>query len=166
MRIKQTSESLSLRYAPVGMWILGVFLAVVGVIILYGSLAGFVNLPATSTWLKPAFFIMSFPVMWMGFRMFVWHPLLTTTISRRLQNVTVVRNSFYKKHEDSFNFNQIRSFGAKETIDNDGQPDWRLELRLQNNTTVILSTIYEPSHQKIDKVAATANDFLRKTMPK
>lgn len=96
-----------------------------------------------------------------GKQSFVWHPLLTTTIDRRSRTVTVLRNSFYTKAVEFFRYDQVRVFEAEKSPDEDDLPQFRLQMLVENNSPVIISTIYHNSRRKIDKWAETANSFIQ-----
>ncbi|HEX9960959.1 MAG TPA: hypothetical protein VGB00_08505, partial [Pyrinomonadaceae bacterium] len=117
MKIKHTENELILQDAPGCLWIFGLFFACIGAVFVFGSLGGFTNydeLPSYAIYL-------SFLMGAIGIGVGVWqisaHPLSKTIVDSQIKTVRHAERGLFKKHENTFHFEEIAQFIVIESED-------------------------------------------------
>jgi len=165
MRTEQTENELIIKETPGCLWIFGLFFAVIGGVLVYGSLGGFTNRDEAPQYAIYLSFLMGAIGVAVGIWIIFRAPVTKIVVNRQTNEVTHTRIGLSGKKEKIYSFGQIKQFCLIEEVDDESNPIWSLGMELSSGETIKISSLESHNEKfKRDFVFQT-NEFLQKQMP-
>jgi len=165
MQIEQTENTLIIRETPGCVWIMGLFFALIGGILVYGALGGFTDYASHPFWTLALTFLMGSMAVGTGVWIFHGAPVTRVVIDRVENEVFITRYGLFGKRESFYAFEEIERFCLIEEQDDESNPIWSLGIKLIDDELVKLSA--HPSHDEQFKqnFVFQINEFMHKQLP-
>lgn len=161
MKIKYAESRLILQDAPGCLWIFGAFFAFVGAVFVYGSLGGFENRSEVPRYAIYLAFLMGAMGVGVGIWQIYEHPLSRIYLDKQSRTIVFKRTGLLRKSEEIYRFEQLAEFFIDEDKDDEGDSIWRVAMKLNGGETIETTKIWERNRKDCERVAATANDFVK-----
>jgi hypothetical protein len=165
MQTEQTQNELIISETPGCVWIMGLFFALVGGILVYGALGGFSDWGLHPFWTLALTFLMGSAAVATGVWIFYGAPITRVIINRIENTVLMTRYGLFGKRESFYDFEEIREFCLIEEEDDEGSRIWYLGMKLTDDELVKISS--HPSHDEQFKqnFVFQINEFMGKQLP-
>ncbi len=165
MKSFQTQNELIIRETPGCMWIIGLFFASIGGIVVYGSLGGFTNYHQIEFYKIFLAFLMGMIGVSAGCWFFYRSPITKITINNLNETVYLQRFGVSGKSAEKYTFNEISQFFLIEEKDDEGDPIWLLGMELIDGEVIKISSLESHSEEFKRKFVFETNLFMNKQMP-
>ena len=165
MQTEQTENELIIRETPGCLWIFGLFFAVVGGLLAYGALGGFVDFGSQPLLTLALAFVFGTVGIAAGIRLIYRAPITKVFIDRRNDEVFITRYGLFGRRDSFYRFDEIEQFCLIEERDDESNPIWSLGILLTGGETIKISSL--PSHDERFKrdFVFQANEFMHKQIP-
>jgi hypothetical protein len=162
MKIERIENELILRDAPGGLWIFGLFFAIIGAIFVFGSLGGFTNYDEVPRYAIYLSFLMGATGIGVGVWQISAHPLSKIIINPQIKIVRRTERGLFKNRDETYHFEEIAQFIAIEDEDDESNPIWKLAMLLKDGETIELTKVWSHDAEKYPETAQSLNQFARK----
>jgi hypothetical protein len=165
MQSEQTQNELIISETPGCVWIMGLFFALVGGILVYGALGGFTDWGLHPFWTLALTFLMGSSAVGVGVWIFYGAPITRVVIDRIENSVEMTRYGLFGKRESIYDFAEIKEFCLIEDEDDESNRIWYLGMKLTDDELVKISS--HPSHDEQFKqnFVFQINEFMDKQLP-
>src|SRR6476660_122601 len=133
MQTEQTANELTISETPGCVWIMGLFFALIGGILVYGALGGFTDYAAHPFWTLALTFLMGSMAVAVGVWIFHGAPVTRVIINRVENEVLMTRWGLFGKRERFYAFEEIREFCLIEEQDAESNRIWYLGMKLTDD---------------------------------
>lgn len=165
MYIKEKEGELVITERPGCLWIAGLFFAIMGGIVVWGTVGGFGNWNESETWHLVVGFSIGSIVLTAGCFMIFRAPITKIFINRYTNTVTHQTRGVLGKEEKIYRFDEVKQFFLTEHEDSDSGVSWYLNMELQNGETKTLTIVGNKTEVKSRDIVFQTNEFMQKQMP-
>ncbi len=155
MKTRYINGELEIKNFPAGIWIIGGFFSIVGIIL--SLLLNVIN----DNWIITAFLVCSIILALGGLWMVFSYRIITTKINRNEKIVTVVKRSFFKETLSEYKFVDISKFGVVGGKCFNGEVFYYPVLERIREENIRLSDADYYDDKNLSKVCGEANEFLK-----
>jgi hypothetical protein len=162
MKIKQTENELILRDSPGCLWIFGLFFALIGAVFVFGALGGFTNYDEVPRYAIYLSFLMGAIAVGVGIWQSAAHPLSKIIVDAQVKTVRHTQRGLFKKHDETYHFEEIAQFIVLEDEDDESNPVWKMAMLLNDGETIELTKVWSHDEKQYLETAQNVNQFARK----
>lgn len=162
MRLEEEFNQITVQETPGCLWLFGLFFALIGAMLVYGSVGGFVNSGVIPIWQLALTFLMGAAGIAVGIWLIYLAPFNRVIINRQTEIVTHLKIGLFGKQTKNYSFEHLKQFSLIEETDDEGALIWSLGMDLSNGETIKISSL--PSHSEKFKrdFVFQINDFMDK----
>lgn len=160
MIVKQKDHQLILTDRAGCVWLFSSLFLFVGGTILYGALGGFTNWHEVPKWQLLLAGIMGTIGFGTGIGIIHSTPFTNITLNSKSGTMLIRKRGAFKNEERLIRFAEIAEFYLVEENDSDGDPIYRVDLRLKTGEDIRLTSIMEPVVEDNEELALRLNTFI------
>ena len=165
MQTEQTQNELIISETPGCIWIVGLFFALIGGILVYGALGGFTDYDRHPAWTLALTFLMGSMAVGTGIWIIYGAPITRVVINRIENVVQMTRRGLFGKRETFYAFEEIERFCLIEEKDDEGSPIWSLGFQLADDELIKISAHASHDEQFKQNFVFQINEFMGKQLP-
>ena len=161
MQIKKSSPThLTLADQPGCFWLFGLFFLLIGGVVVAGLLGLFTNLKEVSLPEKAFAWVLALSAIGVGAYIAYDSPGSRVSFDRQKGSVVIRRKGLMRKQTLQYSLLEVETIFLREGQDIDGDPVYRLTMRLRSGEEVELSWLWLHGKDKLEKVAERARLYL------
>jgi hypothetical protein len=164
MKIKQNPNEIIIFEMPGGLWLFGLFFAVIGGIFVYGSLGGFTNSDQQAGWMLALAFLMGSVGVAAGLWIIYRAPVTKVTINRLEKKVWLIRWGLFGKQESVYDFADLEKFCLIEGKDDEGDAIWNFGMKLATGEMISITSLSSHSEEYEQRYVVQTNEFMGKQL--
>ncbi len=165
MKTKQTANELTFQETPGCLWVVGLFFAVMGGILVWGTLGGFSNWNEVPFWQLALAFVIAASAIVGGVWVISKAPVTKVVINRIENAVLMTRWGFFGRRQTVFSFDEIKRFCLIEEKDDEGSPIWYLGMKMTDDEMIKITSLASHSEEYERKYVFETDEFMRKQIP-
>jgi len=159
--IQHTNTNLVLKDSPGCFWMLGLFFVVIAGTFIIGLLGAFYNLNEITELEKAGAWFISLSGLSAGI-WFIYTNPGTRLDFNKIENVlTIQRRGLMKNEIEKYRLNNIEDIILIESKDTDGDPVYRVELKIKYEKNVSLTELWVHNKEGLQKDIDCIKNFLR-----
>jgi hypothetical protein len=160
--IENTSKKLSIRDTAGCIWLLGFFFIVIAGTFILGLSGLFTNLNEVTELEKLGAWVISLSGVAAGLWIIYSHPGVYARFDKSTNSLTVNRKGLMKNVTETYRLSEIKDVVLDETVDSDGDPFYRIALKLNRDKRVLLFSTGLHDKETQQKNVELINEFLKK----
>jgi hypothetical protein len=138
---EHTSTRLTLRDSAGCIWLLGFFFIVIAGTFVLGLSGLFTNLNEVTELEKLGAWVISLSGVAVGFWIIYSHPGIFIAFDKNTDTVAINRRGLLKDETETYKLSEIEDVVIDESVDSDGDPFYRVALKLTKDKQINLSSI-------------------------
>lgn len=158
--VEQSHTDLKLTDPAGCFWLFGLFFLIVSEIFIAGLLGLFSNLDELSNPEKAAAWFVSVGVFSAGLYFIYQNPGSAVHFDKINLTFKIIRSGLFKNVRETFNLLDIDKIYLNESTDTDGDPVYKLEVKLKTGESKPLSVLWINNKEYLQNTADKINDFL------
>lgn len=158
--LEQTSTKLTLRDTAGCIWMLGFFFIAVAGIFVAGLSGVFTNLNEANELERLGAWIFSLAGVSVGVWIIYTHPGVHVSFDKNTNSVTINRRGLMKNETETYKLNDIADVVLDKTVDSEGDPYYRIALKLKAEKQVLLFSTGLHNEESQQKNADLIKSFL------
>jgi hypothetical protein len=159
--VEQTYSKLTLRDSAGCIWFLGLFFLVIAGTFVAGLSGLFTNLNELSELEKAGAWIVSLSGVAAGIWIIYTHPGISVSFDKSTNTATINRRGLLKKETENYRLREIEDVVIDESVDSDGDPFYRIALKLKYDKQVNLSSVGGHDKATQQKTADLIKSFIK-----
>jgi hypothetical protein len=160
--IEHSSQKLTLRDSTGCLWLFGFFFIAIAGTFVIGLRGMFYNLNEVNELEKLGAWIVSLSGVAAGIWIIYSHPGVYTRFDKSTNSLTVNRKGLMKNVTETYRLSEIKDVVLDETVDSEGDPFYRIALKLNRNKRVLLFSTGLHDKETQQKNVELINEFLKK----
>lgn len=159
--LEHTTTKLILRDTAGCLWLLGIFFIVIAGTFVTGLMGAFTNLNELSELEKLLGWIISLSGITAGIWVIYTHPGVYACFDKSTNIVTINRKGLMKNVTETYRLSEVADVELNETTDSEGDPFYRIALRLNGDKLVLLFSTGLHDKEIQQKNAVLIKSFLQ-----
>lgn len=136
--IEHSSRRLTLRDSTGCLWLFGFFFIAIAGTFVVGLMGAFTNLYELNELERTAAWVVSLSGIAAGVWIIYTHPGVYARFDKSTNSLTINRKGLMKNVTETYRLNEIADVVLDETTDSDGDPFYRIALKLNRDKQVLL----------------------------
>jgi hypothetical protein len=158
--LQHTNTNLVLKDSAGCFWILGLFFVVIAGTFVIGLLGAFYNLNELNEIEKAGAWFISLSVLAGGIWFIYTTPGTRLDFDKRGNMLTIQRRGLMRNEVKKYRLNNIEDIIIIESRDTDGDPVYRLELKIKYEKNVSVTELWVHNKEALQQIIKTIKDFL------
>jgi hypothetical protein len=161
MKVFETNNELIIKETPAIMWLLGIFFASIGGILLYGALGGFSNYYDIGIIEIYVARFMAICAILTGIWIIHKAPITTININKLMNKMHIVKKGVFSKKEENIYLDNVKKFLLIKGKDSEGDDIWTFGFETIHGNEVEISSL--PFHNDYQKnLVFQANKYINR----
>ncbi len=160
--IEHTPRKLTLRDSTGCLWLFGFFFVAIAGTFIVGLMGAATNLYALNDFERIAIWIVSLSGVAAGIWIIYSHPGVYAHVDKSTNSVTINRKGLMRNVTETYRLSEIADVVLDETTDSDGDPFYRIALKLNRDKQVLLFSTGLHDKEGQQKNVELINEFLKK----
>jgi len=159
--IQQTTNNLVLKDSAGCFWMLGLFFVVIAGTFVIGLMGAFTNLYELNELERAGAWIVSLSGLAGGIWFIYTNPGTRLDFDKRGNMLTIQRRGLLRNKVEKYRLNNIEDVILIESKDIDGDPVYRVEIKIKYEKNVSLTELWVHNKEGFQKTIDTINNFLK-----
>jgi hypothetical protein len=160
--IERSSRKLTLRDSTGCLWLFGFFFIAIAGTFVIGLMGMFYNLNEVNELEKLGAWIVSLSGVAAGIWIIYSHPGVYASFDKSTNSLTINRKGLMKNVTETYRLSEIKDVVLDETVDSEGDPFYRIALKLNRDKRVLLFSTGLHDKETQQKNVELINEFLKK----
>jgi hypothetical protein len=159
--IQQTRMNLILKDSAGCFWMLGLFFVVIAGTFVIGLMGAFTNLYELNELERAGAWFVSLSVLAGGIWFIYTNPGTRLDFNKRENMLTIQRRGLMRNEVEKYRLNNIEDIIIIESEDTDGDPVYRVELKIKYEKSVRLTELWVHNKEGLQNTIDTIKEFLK-----